>query len=92
MSNDRINRGKRLEWSYTDVSEKKKNIVNISILYYNYNYYNIIIVYFHFIEDKEYSKWHVQDIRTSHKDLALRKRSRREKSICEYLWCNDYKE
>lgn len=64
---------------------KKKNIVNISILYYNYNYYNIIIVYFHFIEDKEYSKWHVQDIRTSHKDLALRKRSRREKSIREYL-------
>lgn len=33
----------------------------------------------------EYSKWHIQDVRTSHKGLVLRKRSRREKSIREYL-------
>lgn len=36
MPNDRINRGKRLE--RYDISEKKKGIVNISILCYNYNY------------------------------------------------------
>lgn len=80
-------------WNDWNISEKK-NIVNISILYCNYNY--TISLLFIFILQKrrklEYSECHIQDIRTSHKGLVLRKRSRREKSIREYLWCNDYKE